>query len=140
MSAGTRSSAITATAPASSAIFACSALTTSMITPPLSISASPLLTRIVPVSCIASMLAAGLLPTRCRVLFFGLFGGSYVRSVGPQVDARAIRELDADHGALLLADDQADRKSTRLNSSHSQISYAVFCLKKKKKKNKTVPV
>src|SRR2546427_3885704 len=30
--------------------------------------------------------------------------------------------------------DRLDRKSTRLNSSHSQISYAVFCLKKKKKK------
>src|SRR5688572_32573361 len=30
-----------------------------------------------------------------------------------------------------------DRKSTRLNSSHSQISYAVFCLKKKKKKKTT---
>src|SRR5688572_32301047 len=30
---------------------------------------------------------------------------------------------------------QRDRKSTRLNSSHSQISYAVFCLKKKNKKN-----
>src|SRR2546430_15751928 len=30
---------------------------------------------------------------------------------------------------------RADRKSTRLNSSHSQISYAVFCLKKKKKPN-----
>src|SRR2546430_13518981 len=29
-----------------------------------------------------------------------------------------------------------DRKSTRLNSSHSQISYAVFCLKKKKNKQK----
>src|SRR2546430_5637918 len=29
----------------------------------------------------------------------------------------------------------ADRKSTRLNSSHSQISYAVFCLKKKKKQH-----
>src|SRR2546430_8961908 len=29
----------------------------------------------------------------------------------------------------------ADRKSTRLNSSHSQISYAVFCLKKKKHNN-----
>src|SRR2546430_2791855 len=29
---------------------------------------------------------------------------------------------------------RGDRKSTRLNSSHSQISYAVFCLKKKKKK------
>src|SRR2546421_7839551 len=31
---------------------------------------------------------------------------------------------------------QRDRKSTRLNSSHDQISYAVFCLKKKKKKKK----
>src|SRR3712207_7973833 len=31
-----------------------------------------------------------------------------------------------------------DRKSTRLNSSHANISYAVFCLKKKKKKTHTV--
>src|SRR5206468_7809638 len=31
-----------------------------------------------------------------------------------------------------------DRKSTRLNSSHDQISYAVFCLKKKKKKIETI--
>src|SRR5207253_3957565 len=31
---------------------------------------------------------------------------------------------------------EIDRKSTRLNSSHVAISYAVFCLKKKKKKNK----
>src|SRR2546427_3168711 len=31
--------------------------------------------------------------------------------------------------------ERLDRKSTRLNSSHSQISYAVFCLKKKKKTN-----
>src|SRR2546430_9036155 len=34
--------------------------------------------------------------------------------------------------------DASDRKSTRLNSSHSQISYAVFCLKKKKKYTETV--
>src|SRR2546430_9011059 len=34
-----------------------------------------------------------------------------------------------------LASRYLDRKSTRLNSSHSQISYAVFCLKKKKKKS-----
>src|SRR2546430_9430750 len=34
---------------------------------------------------------------------------------------------------LVLAVPGQDRKSTRLNSSHSQISYAVFCLKKKKK-------
>src|SRR5690348_18056617 len=31
---------------------------------------------------------------------------------------------------------RSDRKSTRLNSSHPSISYAVFCLKKKKKQNK----
>src|SRR2546430_8331078 len=39
------------------------------------------------------------------------------------------RALELHDQALTL-----DRKSTRLNSSHSQISYAVFCLKKKKKK------
>src|SRR2546427_3550194 len=37
--------------------------------------------------------------------------------------------------AQLLRRAQPDRKSTRLNSSHSQISYAVFCLKKKKQHN-----
>src|SRR5256885_16959163 len=35
--------------------------------------------------------------------------------------------------ATTVADDLADRKSTRLNSSHLVISYAVFCLKKKNK-------
>src|SRR6266545_5701934 len=50
MSAGTRSSAITAHAPASSAILAWSAVVTSMMTPPLSISARPDFTRKVPVS------------------------------------------------------------------------------------------
>src|SRR2546427_9079463 len=37
-------------------------------------------------------------------------------------------------------DSGRDRKSTRLNSSHSQISYAVFCLKKKKQRNEPVEV
>src|SRR5438132_10040973 len=37
-------------------------------------------------------------------------------------------------GALREGGRRADRKSTRLNSSHTVISYAVFCLKKKKKK------
>src|SRR5207248_6874610 len=36
--------------------------------------------------------------------------------------------------ALMLDEGSPDRKSTRLNSSHRTISYAVFCLKKKKKK------
>src|SRR3712207_7297190 len=35
-------------------------------------------------------------------------------------------------------DRRGDRKSTRLNSSHANISYAVFCLKKKKKKIKLI--
>src|SRR5438270_8707788 len=35
-------------------------------------------------------------------------------------------------GAEAWVEESEDRKSTRLNSSHSQISYAVFCLKKKK--------
>src|SRR5579859_7150676 len=51
-----------------------------------------------------------------------IFHSRHVRDVGQSFVA-------ANAGAIL-----ADRKSTRLNSSHSQISYAVFCLKKKKKK------
>src|SRR5256886_11707586 len=47
--------------------------------------------------------------------------GSTVHYVTPEVDAGPV----------------IDRKSTRLNSSHSQISYAVFCLKKKKKRSHT---
>src|SRR5690349_24028010 len=39
-------------------------------------------------------------------------------------------------GQRLRGPNDLDRKSTRLNSSHVEISYAVFCLKKKKKKTK----
>src|SRR3712207_8472883 len=42
------------------------------------------------------------------------------------------RVLAQDRDAGLLVDERTDRKSTRLNSSHANISYAVFCLKKKK--------
>src|SRR5690349_24078106 len=53
-----------------------------------------------------------------------------------RLDAVEARRRDARLGAQLAADRRADRKSTRLNSSHVEISYAVFCLKKKKKKEK----
>src|SRR5688572_16303720 len=53
-------------------------------------------------------------------LLFGLLAGGYER---------------ADQVPDGRASSPKDRKSTRLNSSHSQISYAVFCLKKKKKNN-----
>src|SRR5690348_17679992 len=57
--------------------------------------------------------------------------------VGDQLGADALR----DEAALrLVAVEDArteDRKSTRLNSSHPSISYAVFCLKKKNENNET---
>src|SRR5688572_32302820 len=52
-------------------------------------------------------------------------------------DASAASTIDKAIRSLIEAPGLADRKSTRLNSSHSQISYAVFCLKKKKKKKQT---
>src|SRR2546427_5849419 len=42
--------------------------------------------------------------------------------------------ISSGRGPRHVAVARLDRKSTRLNSSHSQISYAVFCLKKKKKR------
>src|SRR3712207_7765693 len=47
------------------------------------------------------------------------------------VHARGLRRAVGQHVAAVLAT-RADRKSTRLNSSHANISYAVFCLKKKR--------
>src|SRR5256884_6290516 len=58
-------------------------------------------------------------------------------AVGYKVDSRLVnlyqqleQRVAAEPGVLA---DSVDRKSTRLNSSHGYISYAVFCLKKKKK-------
>src|SRR5688572_31224474 len=55
----------------------------------------------------------------------------------PRRPDRAARPEGPPTSAGLL---RADRKSTRLNSSHSQISYAVFCLKKKRKKRNALAV
>src|SRR5690349_2779894 len=52
-----------------------------------------------------------------------------VSGLGDDGDARVLVLRDSDY----QYDDHVDRKSTRLNSSHVEISYAVFCLKKKKK-------
>src|SRR5258707_2760640 len=48
-------------------------------------------------------------------------------------DPRSLPSLDVLSHYPAIADPAGDRKSTRLNSSHANISYAVFCLKKKKK-------
>src|SRR2546422_6232535 len=56
--------------------------------------------------------------------------------VRPVLRAERIRALDAAPKPGVATGAVLDRKSTRLNSSHGYISYAVFCLKKKKKNMK----
>src|SRR2546421_9547212 len=58
-----------------------------------------------------------------------------VHQIVPEHPTR-VGEAVREAGRLGVEQD-ADRKSTRLNSSHDQISYAVFCLKKKKKHHET---
>src|SRR5688572_30869003 len=58
-------------------------------------------------------------------------------NIGNSAIASSIdEEVEKMRWATKWGADTVDRKSTRLNSSHSQISYAVFCLKKKKKKKR----
>src|SRR5688572_32559151 len=52
--------------------------------------------------------------------------------------AASRRAQQRSRSTTLPCTQRLDRKSTRLNSSHSQISYAVFCLKKKKKQKKNL--
>src|SRR2546430_12158173 len=95
-------------------------------------------------------------PPRSTLFPYTTLFRSYVMSVGNRLNAEMKRlqsssasgsrqkikvknpvvELDGDEMTRIIWQDikDRDRKSTRLNSSHSQISYAVFCLKKKKKK------
>src|SRR2546430_13500085 len=67
-----------------------------------------------------------------------LFRSQFVHCVRAPRPTQALHALgdraarDQDELVAALAKLCEDRKSTRLNSSHSQISYAVFCLKKKK--------
>src|SRR2546427_7871639 len=60
-----------------------------------------------------------------------------VREASSSLNEKPFDELLKQIKSVKGVGNYADRKSTRLNSSHSQISYAVFCLKKKKKKKTT---
>src|SRR5438309_5051847 len=68
----------------------------------------------------------------------GAKAGTSARDVAAQSDVLiTMRPNSPDVELVALGRDgiiEGDRKSTRLNSSHSSISYAVFCLKKKKKR------
>src|SRR5688572_32496246 len=112
------------------------------------------LLRLLALNC---LVAAGFGAERPNVLLIivddlntalGCYGHPLVKS--PNIDRLAQRGIRFEHAyshypmchpsrtallriRVLEANAALDRKSTRLNSSHSQISYAVFCLKKKKK-------
>src|SRR2546426_1396213 len=63
--------------------------------------------------------------------------GLRMHAVDHDVHVRVVPVLMRDHERLVFGEPEVrqDRKSTRLNSSHLVISYAVFCLKKKKNKH-----
>src|SRR5947209_14235085 len=66
-----------------------------------------------------------------------LLGRGYIADVAErQAYQRRVMLIDEPGESCLVAPLRQDRKSTRLNSSHANISYAVFCLKKKKNRNK----
>src|SRR5437588_7312279 len=56
----------------------------------------------------------------------------------PGPDGAAASAPNGSRNTFTISRTLLDRKSTRLNSSHTVISYAVFCLKKKKKKTNTI--
>src|SRR5688572_31737522 len=84
-------------------------------------------------------------PPRSTLFPYTTLFRSLPRQVGRRVVGEVEVEVDAHRrrGARVVLHrllGEEDRKSTRLNSSHSQISYAVFCLKKKKIKNSTTTI
>src|SRR5262245_64510642 len=68
--------------------------------------------------------------SRARTLWYSMATASSASAANAGTSARWRRRASR-------CPNPADRKSTRLNSSHLGISYAVFCLKKKKQKHKT---
>src|SRR5438874_8993700 len=72
-----------------------------------------------------------------HLILRGRFAARLETETGDKVTVSVHGPGDA-FGELALLDLEQDRKSTRLNSSHVEISYAVFCLKKKKKNKNRV--
>src|SRR5688572_28508689 len=88
-------------------------------------------TRAIGVACIANGTRREFRAAREVLVCAGALQSPKILQLSGVGPARHLRSLD-----LPVIHDSPDRKSTRLNSSHSQISYAVFCLKKKKQTNK----
>src|SRR3712207_7611603 len=71
---------------------------------------------------------------RKRVWYTGLSRARAGLVIFLQDDSGGLADCDLDAALRHVLEPVQDRKSTRLNSSHANISYAVFCLKKKKAK------
>src|SRR3712207_7431271 len=76
-------------------------------------------------------------PPRSTLFPYTTLFRSHLQQQALDLDVGLVDLVDEEDGRLLLPDrgeqgtGEQDRKSTRLNSSHANISYAVFCLKKK---------
>src|SRR5690625_6129184 len=72
-----------------------------------------------------------------NTLLLGFLKGMKVKpgSMGKPTPGNDVQLIDEDCNPVAMG--EVDRKSTRLNSSHVAISYAVFCLKKKRRKHST---
>src|SRR2546428_5042653 len=78
-------------------------------------------------------------PPRSTLFPYTTLFRSHEREISPEtfqvILEEMVERLEAESGRIEMSfpmRPDSDRKSTRLNSSHDQISYAVFCLKKKK--------
>src|SRR2546429_6048442 len=79
-------------------------------------------------------------PPRSTLFPYTTLFRSVLFDSGDRADCRVCLQASGKPHAATVLRGQGDRKSTRLNSSHGYISYAVFCLKKKKKTKKTFEV
>src|SRR5207245_8940857 len=69
---------------------------------------------------------------RSQACYDGADLDDVARELGMRREELVRRHVESEHVVSFLGFAPGDRKSTRLNSSHGSISYAVFCLKKKK--------
>src|SRR5207247_4933627 len=90
--------------------------------------------RDVPADLVQTMRERGVI---CSMLASTIAGPAWQRHLKAR-DEAAKKRADAEKESRGLKHEKTDRKSTRLNSSHEWISYAVFCLKKKRKQRRAI--
>src|SRR5207245_11302508 len=107
-------------------------LPTADVSPPATISSSPPLPPLPPLSTLFPYTTLFRSPLIAREQLDLVVANAENAANGSGLTPRGYRQLRQAGVDLITMGDHVDRKSTRLNSSHGSISYAVFCLKKKK--------